>query len=192
MNNKELEYMKHAIGLDYRRPNSYRENRYYKPYRNYFGAGENGSEVWEGLVEKGLAETKDHRMYCVSNKGLEELSKTLHVHVYSEYSSCVGDAKYPVFKVIVNQFTDFFSYPVSSKFIAQVTRIPLKLVRETCSYLVEAGLIKKDHQGGFDHDGLYCLHGYSLTEKAFEHPYYEEACKMHEEIIARTMKGDNA
>jgi hypothetical protein len=190
MNYNEIELMKHAIGLDYKNPRHYRERAYYKPYRNYFGAG-GVDKTWESLVERGLAETSDHSMYRVSNKGLEELGNVLYIHIYSEYSGCVGDAMSVVLHRIMESCSGFMSYPVTSRNIAQMTRIPIKLVRETVNYLIEQGLVKKETYGGCTEEGTpWCIHGYGLTKKGLEHPYYKECCKKHDEYVADMLKGE--
>ena len=179
--------MKHAIGLDYKSSGHYRGKAYYKPYRNYYGAG-GLDKTWEGLVEKGLAETTDHSFYRVSNKGLEELGGILNIHIYSEHSTCVGDAKNVILYTIMDSCSGFFSYPVTSRTIAKETRIPIRLVYETLSYLIEQDLVRKTHYGGLSEEGPYCIHGYGLTRKAMEHPYYKECCKNHDECVAKLLK----
>ena len=191
MNQRERELVEHAIGLDYKNPRNYRERRYYKPYRNGYDAG-GIHDVWEGLVKRGLAITENHVYYYVSNKGLAELSADIGVHVYSDCSRCVGDAKWPVLKYIMDSCSGFMSYPVSSKIIAKETRIPVKLVRETCSYLIEEGLIRKTHFGGLTEEGVYCIHGYGLTKEGMEHPYYKESCKRHDEDVVKILNGGKA
>ena len=48
----------------------------------------------------------------------------------------------------------------------------------TGNYELESdGYVKKSSEGGFD-DGsceIYCIHGYALTKKGYEHKYYKDA-----------------
>ena len=191
----EIEYMSHAIGLDSKKPRWRRGYRYYYPYRNYFCAG-NTDKVWEGLVEKGLADTSNHKTYYVSLKGLAELSSELDMHIYSDCSSCVGDAKNPIFKRLVDiavSVGPYSGYPVSSKRLSRELRIPLNMVRETLRYLTEQGLVMKTYEGGCsEEEGIpYCHHGYCITNKATEHPYYKEAYNKEMESIQKTFFGGN-
>ena len=50
-------------------------------------------------------------------------------------------------------------------------------VRKCMKELESDGYVKKSSEGGFD-DGsceIYCIHGYALTEKGYEHKYYKDA-----------------
>ena len=50
-------------------------------------------------------------------------------------------------------------------------------VRKCMKELESDGYVKKSSEGGFD-DGsceIYCIHGYSLTEKGHNHKYYKDA-----------------
>ncbi len=169
---REKELMMHALGIE---SWDLRKKRI-KPYRNYFGTAVH-DEIWERLFGKGLATKSSPTFFHVSVKGLSELSSELGVHIYSDCSRCVGDARYPVFKAIVDNDVAIDSnwHPISCKSIARAKRIPLSLVRETTKFLCEEGMIAKDHIGGQNDGKVYCFHGYSVTEKGKEHPYYKEA-----------------
>ena len=50
-------------------------------------------------------------------------------------------------------------------------------VRKCMKELESDGYVKKSSEGGFD-DGsceIYCIHGYALTKKGYEHKYYKDA-----------------
>lgn len=49
MTDKTIALMRHAIGLDYQKPYTRHGKKFYKPYRNYFGAAANDTE-WENLM----------------------------------------------------------------------------------------------------------------------------------------------
>ncbi len=191
LNKVEKEYMLHAIGYDCRGSRncrSYRGRKYYYPYRNGFDAGAI-SKIWEGLCERGLAKTNDHKHYHVTIKGLSELSESIGVHIYSEYSYCIGDAKTIVLHTIMDSCSGINSYPVTSRNIAEKNRIPVKLVRETANYLIEQGLIQRIHFGGCDEDGNpWCIHGYGLTQKSLKDPYFINADKKALDEIIEMLK----
>ena len=191
----EKDRMVHALGLDSKKPRWRKGYRYYYPYRNYYGAG-NIDTTWEGLVEKGLADTSDHKTYFVTLKGLSELSSELDMHIYSDCSSCVGDAKYPIFRKLVDiavSVGPYSDYPVSSKRLSRELRIPLKMVRETLRYLSEQGLVTKTYEGGCsEEEGIpYCHHGYCITEEGTKHPYYKEAYDKEMKRIQQVFFGGN-
>ena len=191
----EIEYMSHAIGLDYKKPRWRNGSRYYYPYRNYFGAGGKDA-TWEGLVERGLADTDNDKCYFVTIKGLSELSCELDMHIYSEACLGVGHARYPIFKKLVDiavSVGPYSDYPVSSKRLARELRIPLKTVRETLKFLSEQGLVTKAHEGYCDEEGNpHCHHGFCITKEATKHPYYKEANDREMKSIERFMNGGNA
>ena len=69
---KEIDYMYHAIGLDYYRPS----RGVYRPCRNYFFPGEQDVVVWLGLEEEGLAKHKDGA-FVVTDAGLDVIEKLI-------------------------------------------------------------------------------------------------------------------
>lgn len=80
---KEIDDMRHCIGLDRQSP--YRRNNclYYKPYRNYYATSKDGTDtaVWIGLESFGLAARTDvesHTFY-LTPEGFETLSRYLDV-----------------------------------------------------------------------------------------------------------------
>lgn len=80
---KQIDDMRHCIGLDRQSP--YRRNNclYYKPYRNYFTTSANGSDysLWIGLENFGLAarEDTDSTTFYLTPDGFETLSRYLDV-----------------------------------------------------------------------------------------------------------------
>lgn len=52
-------------------------------------------------------------------------------------------------------------------------------VRKWMKELENDGYVKKDYEGGYDeYSGvIYCIHGYSLTEKGKETEYYKDKYK---------------
>lgn len=75
---KEIEVMKHAIGLDNIEGQKLKK---YKPYRNYYDAGESDLKIWNGLVKKGLAEAKSNNLFIVTALGKQKLSETYNIEI---------------------------------------------------------------------------------------------------------------
>lgn len=87
---KEIDDMRHCIGLDRQSP--YRRNNclYYKPYRNYFTTSTNASDYiyWVGLECKDLAsrESPESTTFHLTPYGFETLSRYLDVNFIHEKS----------------------------------------------------------------------------------------------------------
>ena len=177
MNIREKELMLHALGYNDKGNGCSHGKRYYIPYRNYYGAG-GVHNTWEELCRKGLAETSNHSYYHVTNKGLAELSAELGVYIYSDSAYGLYKSKRTTLKAICENdaaIADHW-FPISTKQISKETRLPITRVRESLKELCEEGLVKKDYVGGQDDDGkVFCIHGYVLTEKGEEDPYFREA-----------------
>lgn len=69
---RQISDLKHAIGFDNHNVKG-TKHRTYKPYRNYFFAGESDKANWNQLVELGLAEEFQPNYYCVTEDGKEFL-----------------------------------------------------------------------------------------------------------------------
>ncbi|MEG1844661.1 MAG: hypothetical protein RR296_10485 [Clostridia bacterium] len=74
----------HAIGLDYKAPYSRHGKMFYKPYRNYFGAPECGSRIWEEIEDKGRALRDRDGIYHLTRDGLDWLGKELGITIHDE------------------------------------------------------------------------------------------------------------
>lgn len=76
--------MQHAIGYAMSKV----KRKRYTTYRNYFTTGERHAD-WDDLVEQGYAERapfphgggKDPQMYRVTQNGVEELERVLHIKI---------------------------------------------------------------------------------------------------------------
>lgn len=82
-----LDKMKHALGLDRKKPYHRHNRAFYKPYRNGYSACNDA--VWEALVECGYANKwreneKGICYYSVSDLGRNWLSCLLGIHIYAE------------------------------------------------------------------------------------------------------------
>lgn len=82
-----LHKMKHALGLDRKKPYHRHKRAFYKPYRNGYTAYTD--PVWEALVECGYAEKLRENVnglefYYVSDEGRNWLSCLLGIHIYAE------------------------------------------------------------------------------------------------------------
>jgi hypothetical protein len=68
----------------------------------------------------------------------------------------------------------------------------LKRVRDAFKRLANAGYVEKDYEGGWDdwHERLYCIHGYSLTEKGRNTSIWKRFEREEIEYIERSLHGD--
>lgn len=82
-----IDLASHCIGLDYKKPYKRHGRYFYRPYRNYYGAGGKDVEIWDVMVEAGYAAAgkKDReggRMYWLTREGLDWLGNILGIHIY--------------------------------------------------------------------------------------------------------------
>lgn len=78
----------HCIGLDRKKPYTRHNNRFYRPYRNYFASGKD-HEDWDvmtlaGYAERGDADSHGGYMYYMTREGLDWLGEKLGIHIYDE------------------------------------------------------------------------------------------------------------
>lgn len=73
------------------------------------------------------------------------------------------------------------------------TGLSLKRVRDAFKRLVNAGYVKKDYEGGWDdwNERLYCIHGYSLTEKGRNTSIWKRFDREEIEYIERSLRSDD-
>ncbi|QDW73075.1 hypothetical protein FND36_02865 [Lachnospiraceae bacterium KGMB03038] len=88
LTSKEINEMKHCIGLDYKKPYKRHGKEFYKPYRNRY-ATYVYDEVWNGLVGKGFSkhesvDEKQRTVFYLTRKGLDALGDVIGVHIYDE------------------------------------------------------------------------------------------------------------
>lgn len=88
-NNIYIALASYCIGLDHKKPYKRHGRHFYRPYRNYYDAGEKDVEVWDMLVDAGYAESgrKDRyggRMYWLTREGLDWLGEKLVIHIWDE------------------------------------------------------------------------------------------------------------
>lgn len=86
LSKKEIEEMKHCIGLDYKKPYTRHGKKFYKPYRNRY-ADYVFNELWNSLVRKKYARhwmvDRDQRTaFYLTRKGLDILGDAIGVHIY--------------------------------------------------------------------------------------------------------------
>ncbi len=192
MTKNEKSLMEHAIGLDDKSFYVSHGEKYYIPYRNYYGAG-GEHKTWEGLCDKGLAKTNDHRMYYVTLKGLAELSEEFGIYCYSECAYAMYESKLATFHAILDNDAAIVAHwaPVSSKQIAKRARLPITRVREALKELKEEGYVCKDYVGGQDEDGtIFCFHGYTATELGEKDPYFKETNEKEVARVYAIMEGE--
>ena len=84
-----IDLVSHCIGLDYKKPYKRHGRYFYRPYRNYYGAGGKDVEIWDVMVEAGYAAAgkKDReggRMYWLTREGLDWLGKKLGIQIWNE------------------------------------------------------------------------------------------------------------
>lgn len=188
----QAELMLHAIGADHRSERKYLDMKYYHAYRNYYDAGGKDIEIWNDLVDKGLAEKGGH-FYHVTVYGLNMLEKLTGSVIYDDYE-CVGDCK----TIMLEKFmkNDVYCgygnwFPTSAKSMAVSMKIPVSLARETARYLEKQGYIQKGHYGGIDDEGFpYCVHGYYLTDKARKLERWQVLYDQEMAYLNRTLNED--
>ncbi len=184
----QISQMEHCVGLGNKAKKS--GKGYYQPYRNYYDAGGNDIEVWESLKKLGLADKG--RTYHLTKMGLDALSQITGIVIYSENAYCLADAKSEVLKAFIDQDVAICYgcwYPTSAKYISEITRIPLPMVRRCVNKLLEEGLLVKGHEGGIDDGGNpYCYHGYFCTDKAKELDYWKKAHEREENYINESLR----
>lgn len=78
-----------AIGLNHKKPYKRHGRLFYRPYRNYYDANNEHSELWEvlanaGYAERGRKNRYGGRMYWLTRKGLDWLGERLGVVIYDE------------------------------------------------------------------------------------------------------------
>lgn len=87
---KQIDLMKHMIGLDYQCPYRRHNKLFYKPYRNFFSTHStcNDYPCLVDLVDKGLAthHTFDDNAeyFFLSEQGLNALGEILGVTIYTK------------------------------------------------------------------------------------------------------------
>lgn len=91
----------------------------------------------------------------------------------------VKDMKDDALKWICRQSAAICNHPdvFSCTWIAKGIHESVYKVRKCMKELESDGYVKKDHEGGISDwtSEIYCIHGYSLTEKGCEHKYYKDA-----------------
>ena len=84
-----IDLASHCIGLDYKKPYKRHGRYFYRPYRNYYGAGGKDVEIWDVMVEAGYAaagKENSHggRLYWLTREGLDWLGNILGIHIYDK------------------------------------------------------------------------------------------------------------
>lgn len=163
----QSQMMLHALGADNKTYKTYRGQRYYHAYRNFYDAGGDDIAEWEDLVEKGYA--KKNSFYHVTVEGIRILEYLTQCRIWGAYS-CVADCKNDVLVSIMED--DVYCghgsrLPTSSSDLSWRLAIPRKLVLETLRKLSEDGLVAKGYYGEADDEGfVHCMHGWYLTNFA--------------------------
>ena len=88
LTSKEVNSMRHCIGMDYKRTYKRHGKEFYKPYRNRYATYVYDG-IWNGLVGKGFAEhemvdEKQRTVFYLTRKGLDALGELIGVFIYDE------------------------------------------------------------------------------------------------------------
>lgn len=176
----KAEMMLHALGSDNRPYTTYKGQKTFHAYRNYYDAGGHDAEEWNDLVSKGYATKKANGMYHVTVKGIRVLEFLTQCRIWDNYL-CVADCWNAV---LIEMMKDdvFCGYgcwlPTTSRELSFRLAIPQKLVLKTLRSLEYGGYVMKGHFGGQDEDGyVHCKHGWYLTKHA-----QEQFAEKYEEI----------
>ena len=202
-NERELDFIGHAIGYDVKKVYHRNGQLYFKPYRNRFYCAAD-DEVWNGLVKKGFAKranpNKDRMSYFnVTRECLAEL--TLETSIYFYSANARGnemDAQHDVIEVLLDHAV-YCGYgcwiPPGARQIARSARLPYKLTLATLNYLKKCGYANHYYEGGIDDEGFpHCTHGWGLSKKWLEEnnaryiARQTEEYKRMDEISAKIMK----
>lgn len=100
-------------------------------------------------------------------------------------------AKEDALKWIAEQTAAISNHPYvfSCTWIAKSIGESVHKVRKYMKELEKEGYVKKDHEGGYSEytGNIYCIHGYSLTEKGAETEYYKDKEKAEMEYWISTL-----
>lgn len=206
LSENEINKMKHCVGYDERK--CYHRNgvRYFKPYRNYYDAGGTDVKLWEGLKEKGFAESTEKedqhgcKYFWLNHSGLNILSAAVETYIYSDNARGNEiDASEDVIEILLADAV-FCGYgcwlPTSIKDISLRGRLPKKLVADTLHYLQDkCGYVEKTYYGGCDDEGFpHCTHGWELTKKWIDEnkERYEKAQQEEYRRIDESLQEDKS
>lgn len=178
---KLLSVMQHCIGLDNEKP---KRGRYF-PYRNYYETG-NEHPMWEALIEKGLALKTSNGVYALTPQGMACLSGVLGIHIYSPVARYPAEIRTAVLNMLCsNDVAVCWGawFPVSGRRLSVCLNIPYDRVMIAVHQLEAEGLIFKTYDGGMSEDGVFCVHGYKLTEKGRDTEEWRAADKKEKEYL---------
>lgn len=181
----QADMMLHALGADHRPFRTYRGQKSYHAFRNYYDAGGDDVAAWDDLVEKGYAGKR--RVYFVTVRGIRVLEYLTHCRIWDDYEN-TADCRYPVLEELMKDAVSC-GYgcwlPTSSRELSLRLAIPRQLILETLKELAVDGLVKKDYYGEMNSDGeVSCKHGWILT-KAAENKYSERYNELQAEEYKR-------
>lgn len=85
---QKIDEMKHAIGLNYKKPYHRHGKAFYKPYRNKFYTSSD-DKIWnelhqDELVERSGADKHGREWFWINRKGLDWLGNQLNMTIYDE------------------------------------------------------------------------------------------------------------
>lgn len=85
---QKIDDMRHAIGLDYKKPYHRHGKTFYKPYRNRFYTYADDS-IWnqlhqDGLAERSSADEHGREWFWINRKGLDWLGNQLNITIHDE------------------------------------------------------------------------------------------------------------
>lgn len=88
LSEKEIDSMKHCVGLDYKNPYIRHGKKFYRPYRNRYATYVD-DVTWNRLFGKGMAKHIDvgdmgQTIFFLTRKGLDALGEEIGVHIYDE------------------------------------------------------------------------------------------------------------
>lgn len=88
LSSKQIDLMKHCIGLHRRKPYRRHGKLFYKPYRNYFDCGRHDDSDWSELANYGYAvDYYGKGWYELTKAGFEALSSAIGIHICDDIAA---------------------------------------------------------------------------------------------------------
>ena len=173
--------MKHCIGLDDQRPYQRAGRYFFKPYRNYYGAGQGDALMWDALTELGFANCDE--IYHLSLNGIVLLSYQTGIYIYNPGDNCLEDAK-DLF-ILRGVFAGYGCWvPVTKKELKAACHFTERQVNDMMVYLVQGAWIAPMEDKGIADDGIpYYVKGWTASEKLKATEKYKNALKEEEKRV---------
>lgn len=186
LSKKQIDQMKHCIGLHRCKPYRRHGKLFYKPYRNYFDCGRHDDPVWSELADCGLAvDVNGQGWYELTKAGLEALSSAAGIHIYDDIAAFVPALPKRLYVIgpgIIDSAGDEAVFEEAAEKLEGVdhlVRIPKDLVVENIDEptAIRNGIHELTNPWDF-FDGIALLPGWEASEGVKLMVGVAEACGM--------------